>query len=84
MTMDGARGFVSDRIVGKIRYQNMGAPRERDAFVAVYSQALKLDEPPRTRQSYVSDVLAERLVRKWLRDGWLEVVARGRYRRASR
>ena len=64
-----ARAFVRDRLHGRVSYQH-----DNPAY----------DVPPFARQHFIADVLAERLVRKWLRDGYLEVVTRGRYRRASR
>jgi len=80
MTMHQARGFVHRRLVGKVRYQHMRAQPERDSK---FGEPLLPDVPPRTRQTFVADVLAERLVRKWLRDGYLEPITRGRYRRCS-
>ena len=80
ITMHGARAFVYLRLIGKVRYQHMRAQPERDSK---FGEPLPPDVPPRTRQTFVADVLAERLVRKWLRDGYLETVTRGRYRRAG-
>lgn len=76
MTMHQARGFVHRRLLGKVSYQHMRAQPERDSQ---FGEPLPPDVPPRTRQIFV----AERLVRKWLRDGYLETVTRGRYRRCS-
>ena len=70
MTMASARRFVAERIVWRrvrVEFQH-----ENPKNVSVsYSTARR-----------VADVLAERLVRKWLSDGYLESVARGRYRRS--
>lgn len=78
MTMDSARGFVRERVVGKIRYQHTLAVPERDRF----NRHLDPDVPAHERQQFVADVLAARLVRQWLREGYLETVSRGRYKRA--
>ena len=77
MTMDNARGFVRPRLRGKVRYQHFRAGVEVECGVA-----LPPDVPPRARREFFADRLAERLVRQWLRDGYLEVVKRGCYRRA--
>ena len=69
MTMADARRFVAMQIVW--RWCRVEFQNEPDAHI------------PDTTARRVADVLAERLVRKWLRDGYLEVVTRGRYRRAS-
>lgn len=79
MAMDNARGFVRERLRGKVRYQHLRAGVEVEWPSGV---ALPPDVPPRARQEFVADVLAERLVRQWLREGYLETVSRGRYKRA--
>lgn len=79
-SMSAARAFARDRLREKVRYQHFRAgvePLEWPSGVA-----LPPDVPPRARREFVADVLAERLVRQWLREGYLEVVKRGRYRRA--
>lgn len=79
LDMDIARSFVRERLREKVRYQHLRAGVEVEWPSGV---ALPPDVPPRARREFVADRLAERLVRQWLRDGYLEVVKRGRYRRA--
>lgn len=68
LTLGSVRRLVRERIRGKLHYNAATAP-----------VAPHWSEEPR-----VADVLAGRWVRAWVKDGTLEVVARGRYRRAAR
>ena len=67
MTMEDARSFVAMRIVWR-----RSIVTTETGFAVSYATGRR-----------VANVLAERLVRRWLRDGTLEVVSRGRYRRAA-
>jgi hypothetical protein len=69
-SMAAARRFVFDRI------------RSGQAIEYQHENPRRLS-PDLAEKRRVADVLAERLVRGWLRDGYLEVVTRGRYRRCS-
>ena len=71
MPISRARTFMAERIVWRRVRVEFQHENPKDVRVP-YSTARR-----------VADVLAERLVRKWLSDGYLETVTRGRYRRAA-
>lgn len=68
LTLERVRRLVRERIRGKLHYKAATSPLA----------------PHWTEEARVADVMAGRWVRAWVKDGTLEVVARGRYRRAER
>ncbi len=78
VTLERARRLVHERIRGKVQRQHERAPLTQGIGNGPESAACW------TEERRVGSVIAGRWVRAWVKDGTLEVVARGRYRRAER